>query len=197
MCNYLHLPFGIFSGLRSQSTWNDTNTDGRRVTESIGDNKIERNAYEAFSLPFSAFRACQYIYTRFGISGFHTGIRTTILCALLPEPFFYLVSVSFLVKSRRMLEGVIDGNPHGRVVSILRDILKEDGVLGFFAGTKALLVGAAPTLATFMLTRFGISYFFGSNKAKQARDRKRYYHVKTLMLKFSERQKERSNQECE
>jgi len=74
-----------------------------------------------------------------GWSGLLLGVRSSLIRSILPHRSIYTMGVPFLVKTRRMLDGMDDvyRTGMGGSLEILRDILRVQGIQGLFSGLRA------------------------------------------------------------
>ncbi|CAM9657312.1 unnamed protein product [Chrysoparadoxa australica] len=118
--------------------------------------------------------SADHILKERGIAGLFLGVRASILSVVLPFSNWYLMGVPFLVKTRRMLDGMdtVYRSGMGGSLDLLRNLLAEEGLAGLFAGYKATLWGVLPAFAALCGTRIFVYLVFG-NSTRIAQQRKR------------------------
>eukprot|EP01084_Bolivina_argentea_P261165 441233_1 len=124
-----------------------------------------------------------------GVSGLFEGIHLSIsnsilLNAIIPFGNWYMLGVPFLLKTRRMLEGMdlIFNVGLSGSVNMLRDILRRDGFSGLFAGSTATFYGIIPAICSLCLARGAIYLALGSRYECYNR-RKRRKFLRSVILK--------------
>ncbi|CAM9774047.1 unnamed protein product [Ascophyllum nodosum] len=118
-----------------------------------------------------------------GVTGLFLGVRSSIFNVLLPFGKWYMVGVPFLIKTRRMLDGMdtVFRTGMGGSLDMVRAILKEEGVAGLFAGYRATLWGTGPAFLSLCGARLLVYAVMGSSRRTAAHRRKRNAHLRHLM----------------
>eukprot|EP00904_Undaria_pinnatifida_P002364 jgi/Undpi1/12128/HiC_scaffold_5.g01804.m1 len=100
-----------------------------------------------------------------GVTGLFLGVRSSIFNVLLPFGNWYLLGVPFLIKTRRMLDGMdtVFRAGMGGSLDMVRSILKEEGIVGLFAGYRATLWGIGPAFLTLCGARLVVYMVMGSS----------------------------------
>lgn len=130
-----------------------------------------------------------------GLVGLFVGVRSSILNVILPFGNWYLLGVPFLIKTRRMLEGMDTEFRVGMGGSLdmVRAILKDEGISGLFAGNRATLWGIVPAFASLCGARLAVYMVMGSSRRTTAHRRRRNAHLRSLM-KTSQTESEAASQ---
>ncbi|CBJ30792.1 conserved unknown protein [Ectocarpus siliculosus] len=125
----------------------------------------------------------RHVLKQSGFAGLFLGVRSSILNVLLPFGNWYLLGVPFLIKTRRMLDGMdtVFRAGMGGSLDMVRAILKEEGLAGLFAGYRATLWGIGPAFLSLCGARLLVYVVLGSSRRTSEHRRRRNAHLRHLM----------------
>ncbi|CAN0066632.1 unnamed protein product [Pylaiella littoralis] len=126
----------------------------------------------------------RHVLKQSGVTGLFLGVRSSILNVLLPFGNWYLLGVPFLIKTRRMLDGMdtVFRAGMGGSLDMVRAILKEEGFAGLFAGYRATLWGIGPAFLSLCGARLLVYMVLGSSTRTTKHRRRRNAHLRCLMM---------------
>jgi len=122
-----------------------------------------------------------------GWSGLLLGVRSSLIRSILPHRSIYTMGVPFLVKTRRMLDGMDDvyRTGMGGSLEILRDILRVQGIQGLFSGLRATCWGFFPAFGALCGARLLVYLLTGNSSHASVQRRKRKALLRNLLSSVS------------
>eukprot|EP00903_Cladosiphon_okamuranus_P015732 g14520.t1 len=138
----------------------------------------------------------RHVLRQSGVVGLFLGVRSSILNVLLPFGNWYLLGVPFLIKTRRMLDGMdtVFRAGMGGSLDMVRAILKDEGFAGLFAGYRATLWGIGPAFVSLCGARLLVYMVLGSSTRTTEHRRRRNAHLRHLMMTSHREQQQQQQQ---